>query len=172
MIVDLTSFIDNGETTHSLEGEINAWDINLSEHGMELINPIKYNGMIYRISDYYSLDLKIKYRLMTECHRCLKSMEEEVETRLLGRIADSHVQTQTDEEELEETIYLDKNKIELRKYILEQVASSIPIKTICDEKCKGLCQNCGIDLNESSCDCDEHIIDPRLEKLKELFPDQ
>lgn len=172
MIVDLTGFFDNGETTHSLEGEIHASDIILSGHGMKLINPIEYSGMIYKVSGYYSLDLKIKYRLRTECDRCLKSMEEEVETRLFGRLVNSHAQTQLDEEEDEEPIYLDNNRIELGKYILEQVVSSTPIKTICNEDCKGLCQSCGIDLNKESCDCDDNIIDPRLEKLKELFPDQ
>ena len=172
MIVDLTGLFDNGKTTHSLKGEINALDLKFSDYNIELLGPIVYDGMIYKVNDYYSLDLKINYGIKTECNRCLKTVEEDVKTQLFGKLVDHNVELQSEEEDLEEPIYLEKNTLDLRKYILEQVVSSSPLKIICSEDCKGLCQTCGVDLNNESCNCDDNIIDPRLEKLKELFPDQ
>lgn len=172
MIVDLTSFFDNGEITKTVDGEIDFNKADLPELEVDIINPIKFNAVIYRVSDYYALDLKINYKIKTGCNRCLKPLEEEVDTKLFGKLVNSHAESQIDEEELEEYFYLEKNRIDFKKYILEQVFSSIPMKSLCDDGCKGLCQNCGVDLNSQSCDCDNNIIDPRFEKLKELFPEE
>ena len=46
---------------------------------------------------------------------------------------------------------------------------TLPIKRLCKEDCKGLCQQCGNNLNLSTCQCDNDDIDPRLAKLKDLF---
>jgi uncharacterized protein len=46
---------------------------------------------------------------------------------------------------------------------------SLPIKRLCDEQCKGLCQVCGADLNEGECGCVVEEIDPRLATLRDLL---
>lgn len=172
MIVDLTGFFDNGETTETIKGEIDTSNVDFSEVDVDIINPIEYNGIVYRVSDYYALDLKINFKIKTKCDRCLKALEQEVDTQLFGKLVNSHEESQIDDEEFEELFYLDKNRIDLKGYILEQVMSSIPMKILCDSDCKGLCQNCGVNFNIETCDCDDKIIDPRLEKLKELFPEE
>lgn len=40
---------------------------------------------------------------------------------------------------------------------------------LCQMDCKGLCPECGTNLNQQSCDCDRDYIDPRMAKLKELL---
>lgn len=40
---------------------------------------------------------------------------------------------------------------------------------LCRPDCKGLCPECGANLNEETCACDLENIDPRLAKLKELL---
>jgi uncharacterized protein len=39
---------------------------------------------------------------------------------------------------------------------------------LCHEGCKGLCAECGANLNREACTCTDEQIDPRLLKLKEL----
>ena len=75
-----------------------------------------------------------------------------------------------DEDELEDVILYENDELNLEEYIWSQVVSSLPMKTLCSNDCKGLCPTCGVDLNTQSCDCMGNTIDPRLEKLKELFP--
>ncbi|NLA05033.1 MAG: DUF177 domain-containing protein, partial [Firmicutes bacterium] len=44
---------------------------------------------------------------------------------------------------------------------------------LCKPDCRGLCPGCGVDLNETTCSCeDESRIDLRWQKLKELRPDK
>ena len=45
----------------------------------------------------------------------------------------------------------------------------IPMQPFCRPDCKGLCIECGQNLNELSCDCDVEYVDPRLEALRYLI---
>ena len=40
---------------------------------------------------------------------------------------------------------------------------------LCREECKGLCPECGTNLNHSTCDCSLDNIDPRLAGLKQFL---
>ena len=45
----------------------------------------------------------------------------------------------------------------------------LPFAPLCGKDCKGLCQTCGENLNERTCECKNERIDPRFESLKDLF---
>jgi uncharacterized protein len=42
------------------------------------------------------------------------------------------------------------------------------MKPVCQKACKGLCEQCGANLNEDPCNCQPRSLDPRLEPLLEL----
>lgn len=46
---------------------------------------------------------------------------------------------------------------------------NLPLRFLCRQDCKGLCPDCGIDLNHGTCSCASKKIDPRMAKLKELL---
>jgi uncharacterized protein len=50
----------------------------------------------------------------------------------------------------------------------EQVLLAVPLRAICREDCKGLCPQCGANLNEKRCSCAEPVEDPRWSGLKDL----
>lgn len=51
----------------------------------------------------------------------------------------------------------------------EQVLLNIPLRPLCRPDCRGLCSNCGQDLNDGPCGCEEPKIDPRLAALRNLL---
>ncbi len=51
----------------------------------------------------------------------------------------------------------------------EQVLLSIPMRPLCRPDCKGLCDQCGQDLNEGPCQCSRQDSDPRLAVLRSLL---
>jgi DUF177 domain-containing protein len=61
----------------------------------------------------------------------------------------------------------DGDKIDLEPLFREQFVLAVPYSPLCREDCKGLCPQCGIDLNSGTCTC-EKPIDPRLAALKGL----
>ncbi|HEY1815975.1 MAG TPA: DUF177 domain-containing protein [Kofleriaceae bacterium] len=61
----------------------------------------------------------------------------------------------------------DGETIDLEPLFREQFILAVPYAPVCREDCKGLCPQCGIDLNSGTCSC-EQPIDPRLAALKGL----
>ena len=85
------------------------------------------------------------------CDRCLKPSTENQEIKF--------------DEEIDPTVIFD-NIVDLENLIRDNLLAAQSIKNLCKEDCKGLCPKCGVDLNETTCDCDRCVIDPRLEALK------
>jgi uncharacterized protein len=66
-------------------------------------------------------------------------------------------------------IVFDDGWVDLSPLLREQVWIAIPMKPLCDPDCKGLCPQCGVNLNIESCACDRARIDPRLSMLRDLM---
>ncbi len=60
------------------------------------------------------------------------------------------------------------DEIDLRQLMEEQFYLSLPMKPLCKDDCKGLCANCGTNLNKATCDCNTQWEDPRLAALRDL----
>ncbi|MBN2789252.1 MAG: DUF177 domain-containing protein [Candidatus Delongbacteria bacterium] len=59
------------------------------------------------------------------------------------------------------------------QYYIETFYLSLPLKKLCSGSCKGLCSQCGKNLNEGPCTCSkDETIDPRWEKLAEIAKKQ
>lgn len=61
------------------------------------------------------------------------------------------------------------NSVCLDGAVKKSILSSLPMKVLCKEDCKGLCPQCGKDLNAGECGCKTDYIDPRFESLRSLF---
>jgi uncharacterized protein len=59
----------------------------------------------------------------------------------------------------------------LADVLREQVLLALPMKVICRSDCRGLCPNCGANLNHEECRCETHSSDPRLAPLARLKQD-
>jgi uncharacterized protein len=69
--------------------------------------------------------------------------------------------------ELDFSFYRDE-RIDLDELVREQIQLSLPMVNLCREDCKGLCSQCGQDLNTSPCRCSNDYVDPRWSALLEL----
>ncbi len=61
----------------------------------------------------------------------------------------------------------DGEHVDLEPLFREEFVLAIPFAPLCSEACKGLCSQCGINLNTGTCTC-EKPVDPRLAALKGL----
>lgn len=59
--------------------------------------------------------------------------------------------------------------LSLRQPVREQILLAMPIQTLCRPDCKGLCSQCGANLNDGPCNCETDDTDPRLAALKSLL---
>lgn len=70
-------------------------------------------------------------------------------------------------EDLDLSFY-DGDAIDLSPLVREQIILALPTRPLCREACKGLCPNCGVNLNKQSCECRAASGDPRLAVLRNL----
>ena len=63
---------------------------------------------------------------------------------------------------------MEKAGLRLEDVVREQVLLTLPGRTLCKEDCKGLCAQCGQNLNEGSCGCHSEVRDPRWSALAGL----
>jgi uncharacterized protein len=67
--------------------------------------------------------------------------------------------------EQEGTLIEDDNILDLSEVIRQYIIVNLPVKPLCKDQCKGLCQLCGVNLNELNCSCLDDSIDPKWASL-------
>ncbi len=102
------------------------------------------------------------------CDRCLK----QIITPLSPTFVVHYVFTETDAGRYDpaETQILAPGTVavDITDDVRQVVQLTVPLKLLCSEECKGLCPQCGKDLNEGPCDCRPVPIDPRWDALRGL----
>ncbi|MDO5707699.1 MAG: DUF177 domain-containing protein [Andreesenia angusta] len=132
----------------------------------KVLSPVNLRGTIYAGEETGVLSGELIYIFKDGCARCLKETEVEIKENFdLPLIREGREDESSDDTE---ALY-NEDEIFLEEFIYDLIITSSPMKVICSEDCKGLCSNCGADLNEQSCDCETDDVDPRLAKLKELL---
>lgn len=58
--------------------------------------------------------------------------------------------------------------VDLTPQIREDIILELPQRALCREDCRGLCPHCGVDRNQTSCQCDTAPRDHRWEGLDQL----
>ncbi len=135
----------------------------MTKHDNFKVAPINLNGTIGSLGKNFYLNLKYSSTWRFLCSRCLAETEFVIE----GRIEKSIVKDGNDEDE--DIIVVESSIIDLYDLIYNDIVLNLPTKVMCDEECKGLCPDCGVNLNHETCECTQETIDPRLEKLKNFF---
>lgn len=171
MIIDLSSLLDNSKELLKFEGDLSLDSVDVSNRDINIVSPVKYQADIYKIDGELTIYLEISYDYEEDCHRCLGPSTSTVKSKLTGKLVKGRKKDNEDADQgYEETFYFEDDRIEIDGHIINQVILSLPMKSLCETDCKGLCPLCGTDLNKEKCDCIIDNIDPRLEKLKNFFP--
>ena len=78
----------------------------------------------------------------------------------------------TDEDrvnDLDESSYLTGMDLDVDQLVYLEVLMSWPLKVLCREDCKGICSQCGKNLNDGPCGCVEEPKDPRMAAISDIF---
>jgi uncharacterized protein len=142
--------------------------------------PVSLKMTIYKDRDRFRLVGTVTTTLELACSRCLEPFTMPVDAafdlRYLPHGASEQPQNEDDEASVEEddlsTSFYRDDEIDLAVLLREQFYLALPMKPLCHEACKGLCPQCGINLNQGACQCGTTWHDPRLAGLKALITDR
>jgi uncharacterized protein len=110
------------------------------------------------------VQVRMHAKVTLECVRCLSDCWQPLDIDLADLYAFS--QKTISESGL---ILPEDGKIDLGPVIRDEMWLAFPISPLCDPDCLGLCPICGGNLNESVCQHEEDLVDPRLEILKSFL---
>ena len=137
--------------------------------------PVVLRMTIHKDEDRFRLVGTVKTALELDCSRCLEPfalpVDREFDLRYLPSTAAEPVaedeEAEIEVDDVSMTFYRDE-QIDLNELLREQFYLALPMKPLCRDECRGLCPQCGINLNTGGCDCSPAWEDPRLAPLKTL----
>jgi uncharacterized protein len=123
--------------------------------------------------DAYRVTGTAATRLELICSRCVEPFEVPVDAKFeLRYVPQPEPDAEGDEEIAEDdltTSFYAEGSLDVIEMLREQFQLALPMKPLCAEACRGLCPECGANLNRTTCDCKPVWDDPRLAALKGLL---
>lgn len=165
MILDLKRIFATEGSVLEINHSIDMSDVDFMGN-FPLKNPVKITGSVFNKASVVSLNLIIEYTFAAPCDRC------GVETQHNHTVTvDKLLATAIERQESDTIITVPDMKLDVDEFVYSEVILDLPSKHLCEPDCKGICPNCGKNLNKGECGCETHEVDPRLAKLMELLND-
>ncbi len=130
-------------------------------------NTIKCELSAEQSSNGYHVNGIIKIPFEQTCDKCLTNFHDFRTTKFKFFLTDYEELLQDDSDDVFH-FSQDDNEIDLNPLFRELIFLEKQMKNICKENCKGLCSNCGTNLNEGNCGCPNDAKDGSWETLKNL----
>lgn len=111
---------------------------------------------------------KAELVLLMPCDRCL----EPVRVPFVLSIEEELDMNQSEEERVEaldEQPYISGYFLDVDRLVQTELMVNLPMKVLCREDCKGICSQCGVNLNHASCSCDSRGKDPRMAAIQDIY---
>ena len=141
-----------------------------------VVAPAHLEFDIFKDKDQFRLEGRVTSTLELPCGRCLEAYCLPVDAVFDLRYQPRSTNTGEGEQSVEEddltTAFYENEEIDLGLLMREQFYLALPMKPLCRVDCKGLCPQCGTNLNCGTCGCSREWQDPRLAALQALKNDQ
>lgn len=142
----------------------------------EFLSPVIISLDIYRVNDMYRAEGRIETSVRFQCSRCLEDFIHPLHADFALNFTS---QPDTDPESLIQGEYEIKaeqaglvifrdDEIDLTESIQDQILMALPIQPLCREDCRGLCPQCGTNLNLGGCNCEKAVFNPKFQNLAGL----
>ncbi|MBT3311042.1 MAG: DUF177 domain-containing protein [Desulfobacterales bacterium] len=146
----------------------------------DFISPIDIKLNVKRNINVIEVTGNIETKARIQCGRCVEKYETFIgpafsltfvpeEGEDPDGLLDDEIELSTDDMQV---VNFSGGMIELKDSVQEQLILAFPVKPLCRESCKGLCSNCGANLNDMKCDCENEYINPQFAALKNLKIDK
>jgi uncharacterized protein len=135
---------------------IQAQDVTLS--------PLQGAFQATRTSEGIYISGVLKSAIQVACVRCLEDATAPIEIQLDDLFYYPPYTAPEGEPTVGENGFID-----LAPLVREMSLLDVPMHPLCRPDCQGLCMECGQNLNEGECGCEDDDVDPRLASLRALL---
>lgn len=123
----------------------------LSEvRGYTFAAPVAVSGEFYNRAGIVTLKYTVSCTLDVVCDRCLTELKRDYSYDFSHTVVPS-LQSEGD---IDDTyLVAQHDSIDMNETAISDLLLMLPTKMLCREDCKGLCDICGCNLNERTCNC-------------------
>ena len=126
------------------------------------VERISVRGEVANRAGVVTLSVQVSFPLRVACDRCLEEFTRQYDYTF------THTLVRQLQDPWQDYIQVEDGVLNLEELILSDILLELPTKLLCKEDCKGLCPQCGCNLNHQSCDCNKAYHDPRWDVLNTL----
>ena len=126
------------------------------------VERISVRGEVTNRAGVVTLSVQVSFPLRVACDRCLEEFTRQYDYTF------THTLVRQLQDPWQDYIQVEDGVLNLEELILSDILLELPTKLLCKEDCKGLCPQCGCNLNHQSCDCNKAYHDPRWDVLNTL----
>lgn len=123
-----------------------------SVRGYTFDAPVAVSGFLQNRAGIVTLKYTVSCSLHVVCDRCLEELTREY-TYDFSHIVVPSLQSEGDA--YDTYLVAENDSIDMNQTAISDLLLMLPTKMLCREDCKGLCDVCGCNLNEHTCDCRE-----------------
>lgn len=134
---------------------------------LSLVSNLQFAGQIENAAPFLELQGRVSAKLRLSCSRCLTDFEQSISADIAETFTNKPEALSEDDEY--EVSFFSGDEIDIAPALLRALLLELPMQPLCRPDCKGLCPDCGADLNQQPCSCNHQDIDIRLSKLQALF---
>lgn len=154
------------------EHQYQPGELDVSVHEFELEEQPFIAGQVKRSGMDVHLNGELKAALHVPCDRCLINVPVQINQTVNLIFTPLEAERITKgEKELHagdlEFSYYENDELDVDQLIREQLELALPVRMLCQLECRGLCPQCGADLNTDACAC-QTVTDSRWQELEEL----
>ena len=129
------------------------------------VSEVEVEGLATSDDEIVIIKAHIKCDLELKCSRCLEAFIYPVDIDIEERFTMDMSLLDEDDE----LSFVKDDVLDISEVVESSIVSTLPIKRLCREDCKGLCQSCGVNLNKETCSCNNEDYDLRFEELRALL---
>ena len=162
MKINMASVINCDGARLGIEKEFSVGSFEFAGNEYSFEKPVKVTGEIKNIGSALRIILNVEGEYTSFCDRCGTGVSKSISGEVEEDITTGNIDMD------EEMFTITGHTLDISGAVESLVYSSIPMRNLCSDDCKGLCPKCGTDLNKSECNCDTTRYDPRFAIFRKL----
>ena len=136
MIIITVALLEKGDI--ELNGVMTPAEMKIENSALiKFTGNINYQLNAKLLNGSVLLDGEVTTSIHSFCGRCTVAIEQELVNRAVCHFYED----------------IDQQTIDVTDEIREDLLIMLPVNPLCSEKCLGLCNQCGADLNNENCNC-------------------
>ena len=128
-------------------------------------DPVMASGVVRNTAGVLMMKGSIQTRLYGVCDRCASEFERDIEFPIDVVLV---TELANEDNEDEWVFPLEGDSADLEEIVRTVFVLNMDSKLLCEPDCKGLCCQCGKNLNHGPCNCQKEL-DPRFAALRQLL---